>query len=434
MSKKRRNPSDLLSAAIVAKDDALDLRVRELIHELQVYSEEITVQNEQLVKSQFELEHARDRYANLYDFAPIGYLSLDPNGAITEINLAAAALLGRQRGVLMKLPLIAAIAKDHRERFRAFLTESQAYARTGTVETEVMLKTGHMVRIIGRPLPPDAANREVFTAILDVTTERRLETEKIIMLDRERGKTAQLQTENELRIITEERVKLLLERLVKVQEEERRRLALNLHDQLGQQLTALRLALERIRHARLGDEWSRRFAHIEEIVSQLDRDVDFLAWELRPAALDDVGLDAALTEFVRQWSASNGVAARMHYTAPDDGARLPADMESNLYRIVQEALNNVAKHAHARQVSVIFEHRATDLKVIVEDDGSGFDPDDQLVRQQGMGLSGIEERASAIGGAVEVESTPGKGTTLFVRIPLMSPISGESQTKESKLD
>lgn len=433
MSKKRRNPSELLSAAI-AKDEAVDLRVRELVHELQVYSEEITVQNDQLVKSQFELEHARDRYADLYDFAPIGYLSLDPHGAITEINLAAAALLGRQRGLLLKLPLITGVVKEHRARFREFLADCQAHDRTAPVETEVTLKTGRVVRIIGRPLPPHAANREVFTAILDVTAERELEREKRIVFERERAKTAQLETENMLRIMTEERVKALLERLVKVQEAERRRLALNLHDQLGQQLTALRLALERIRHARLGDEWTRRFGHIEQIVSQLDHDVDSLAWELRPPALDDVGLDAALAEFVRQWSASNGIAARMHYTPRDDGTRLPADIESHLYRIVQEALNNVAKHAQARQVSVIFEHRATDLKVIVEDDGRGFDPDDQHVRQRGMGLAGIEERASAIGGAVEVESSPGKGTTLFVRIPLMSPAQGENQTKQLKLD
>lgn len=233
---------------------------------------------------------------------------------------------------------------------------------------------------------------------------------------------------------TGNRVKSLVERLVSVQEQERRRLARNLHDQLGQQLTALRLALAALRDTANEHERSRRLEHIEGIVSQLDRDVDFLAWERRPPALDDVGLDAALADFVRQWSVLNGISARLHYTPRDEGARLPADIESNLYRIVQEALNNVAKHAHARQVSVIFEHRANDLKVIVEDDGHGFDPNDHHVRQHGMGLAGIEERASAIGGAVEVESSPGKGTTLFVRIPLLSPLPGERQTKASKSD
>ena len=421
MSRKRHKPADPVSAVILAQEGALDSRVRELIHELQVHTEEITVQNEQLLTAQTQLEEARDRYADLYDFAPIGYLSLDVRGAIVEINIAAAALFERQRAFLLKLPLVSLIVKEHRERFREFLAQSQAFDRKSTVEAEITLKTNRVVRIIGRPLPPDAKNREVFTAILDVTSERQLESVNVAVLDRERAKAAQLESENTLRIITEERVKALLERLVKVQEQERRRLALNLHDQLGQQLTTLRLALETLRQATSDDERSQRFEQIEQIVSQLDRDVDSLAWELRPPALDDVGLDAALAEFVRQWSATNRVGARMHYAPRHDRSRLPAEIESSLYRIVQEALNNVAKHAEARHVSVIVEHRAEDLKLIVEDDGKGFDPDSPEVRRNGMGLAGIEERALAVGGALEVESSHGKGTTLFVRIPLPPP-------------
>ena len=434
MSRKRRNRVDSVSAIILGQEEALDVRVRELIHELQVNSEEITVQNEQLLKAQSELEEARDRYADLYDFAPIGYLSLDVHGAIVEINIAAAALFGRQRRFLLKLPLVAMIVKEHRDRFREFLLQSQAHERKLTVETEVRLKTGRVVRVIGRPLPPDAKDREGFTAILDVTSERQLERDNVAVLDRERAKTAQLESENTLRIITEERVKALLERLVKVQEQERRRLALNLHDQLGQQLTALRLALETLRHARADGDRARRFEHVERIVSQLDRDVDSLAWELRPPALDDVGLQAALAELVRQWSAGHSVGARMHYVPRDDGARLPAEIESTLYRIVQEALNNVAKHAHARHVSVLVEHRPEDLKLIVEDDGRGFNPDNPEIRRNGMGLAGIEERALAVGGALEVESSRGKGTTLFVRIPLSLPSPSETETKDVKID
>ena len=434
MSRKRHKPADPVSAVILAQEGALDSRVRELIHELQVHTEEITVQNEQLLTAQTQLEEARDRYADLYDFAPIGYLSLDVRGAIVEINIAAAALFERQRAFLLKLPLVSLIVKEHRERFREFLAQSQAFDRKSTVEAEVKLKTGRIVRIIGRPLPPDAKNREVLTAILDVTSERQLESDNVAVLDRERAKAAQLESEITLRIITEERVKALLERLVKVQEQERRRLALNLHDELGQQLTTLRLALETLRQAPSDGERSQRFEQIEQIVSQLDRDVDSLAWELRPPALDDVGLDAALGDFVRQWSVTNHVGARVHYAPPNDGSRLPAEIESSLYRIVQEALNNVAKHARARHVSVIVEHRADDLKLIVEDDGKGFDPDNPEIRRNGMGLAGIEERALAVGGALEVESSRSRGTTLFVRIPLTAPPRGENEAKDVNSD
>ena len=213
------------------------------------------------------------------------------------------------------------------------------------------------------------------------------------------------------------RTKSLLERLVDAQEQERRRLALNLHDQLGQQLTALRLALTAWRDTADPDERSRRFEHIDQLVAQLDRDVDNLAWQLRPPALDEVGFEAALGDFVRQWSAMNGVSARFHHIWRD-GERLAEEIESNLYRIVQEALNNVAKHAQARHVSVIFERRANELMLIIEDDGDGFDADDSDMRRRGMGLDGIDERAATIGGAMQVESSPGKGTTLFVRIPV----------------
>ena len=214
-----------------------------------------------------------------------------------------------------------------------------------------------------------------------------------------------------------QRVKTLLERLVNVQEEERKRLARNLHDQLGQQLTALRLVLETLRDAQDEYERSRRFDHIEQIVTQLDRDVTYLAWELRPPALDEVGFEAALADFVTQWSETKGVSAHLHHTSRE-GSRLPAEIESHLYRIVQEALNNVAKHAQARQVSVICERGTDDLRLIIEDDGRGFDAEDHHARRHGMGLAGIEERAFAIGAELEVESSPEKGTTLFLRIPM----------------
>ena len=215
----------------------------------------------------------------------------------------------------------------------------------------------------------------------------------------------------------EQRIKALHDRVIAIQEEERRRLALNLHDQLGQQLTTLRLALAALREATSERERMRHFDHIEQIVLQLDRDVDFLAWELRPPVLDGIPLVAVVAEFLQQWSRNTGVRVDFHYS-PADPPRLSGDIPVNLYRIVQEGLNNVAKHARAQHVSVIFERRASELTLIIEDDGHGFDPDDQRVRRRGMGLVGIQERSAAIGGKLEVESSPGKGTTLFVRLPI----------------
>jgi PAS domain S-box-containing protein len=417
----RRSPSDLMSAIDKAHAASTDLQVRALLHELQVHSEEITVQNEQLLRAQSELEQARDRYADLYDFAPIGYLSLDQHGTITEINLAGAALLGRARRFLIGLSLPSLIAGEHRERFRDFVVRSLNTIDHTAPEAEVTIKSsGRTVRLMARPMARHLGPSQLFTAMLDVTEQRRLEVERQQIYEAERKRSAELAREVAVRLAAEERVKALLERLVNVQEQERRRLALNLHDQLGQQLTALRLTMDALKEVKPGSAEGRsRFALIEKIVTQLDRDVDFLAWELRPAALDDVGIEAALQEFIRQWSWTQGVEARFH-SSLGDGPRMPPDVESHLYRIVQEALNNAGKHAQAQHVSVLLERRREELALTIEDDGVGFDTEQVRRRKSdmAMGLAGMQERAASIGGQLQCESAPGKGTTLFVRIPM----------------
>jgi PAS domain S-box-containing protein len=425
MKKKRRRTSDLMSAIDTARNASTDLQIRSLLHELQVHSEEITVQNEQLTKAQQELEQARDRYADLYDFAPIGYLSVDAQGAIVEINLAGSALLGRARRYLIGLPLSGLVAREHRQRLRDFVTRANdAEDGTTAAQTEIQVEydgAPRTIHLIARPRRPPRGPRELFIAMLDVTEARRLEAERQASYEREQNKSEQLQHEINVRIEAEERVKALLERLVDVQERERRRLALNLHDELGQQLTALRLAIDALKNTKPRTaEAKARFDAMEKIVTQMDRDVDFLAWELRPAALDDVGLEASLQEYLRQWSWTQGVVADFHASLGD--ARLPGDVESHLYRIVQEALNNVSKHAAAKRVSVILERRGDDVTLIVEDDGRGFDVEAaRAARGAGMGLVGMHERAASLGGQLQYESAPGHGTTLFVRIPITVP-------------
>jgi PAS domain S-box-containing protein len=433
MSKKRRSSDQDSPAPLPAAVPESELSVRALLHELQVHSEEITVQNEQLMKAQAELEEARDRYADLYDFAPIGYMTLDANAVIRQINMAATLLFERQRTFLLGLPLVNLVDRDHRDRFRKFLIEANVPENaSASVELALRTRERRVVRLLARPVRSRPGAHELFTALIDVTAERLLEAEKGEAFDREQSKSAELAEEVTVRLAAEERVKALLERLVSVQEQERRRLALNLHDQLGQQLTALRLALASVREIDDRAQQHVRFELIDQIMSQLDRDVDFLAWELRPAALDDVGLEAALAEFLRQWSIANGLVADLHHDDSDD-RRYPPDVESNLYRIVQEALNNVSKHARATHVSVIIERRGNDLTLIVEDDGRGFDITNERDRisRGGMGLAGMQERAASIGGELELESSPGKGTTLFVRIPLSPPRTPESAQKTS---
>jgi two-component system CheB/CheR fusion protein len=247
--------------------------------------------------------------------------------------------------------------------------------------------------------------------------------------ERVKERTAKLASANfamkeevtERRRVEHERLELL-RRIVSTQEDERRRISRELHDQLGQSLTALRLKLESL-SAETGkrSKLRPRIAELSEIARRLDSDVDFLAWELRPTALDDLGIIVALSTYAQEWSKHFGVRVNFHSAGLGD-ARLAPLIETNLYRIAQEALNNVSKHAAASKVDLLLERRDHNAVLIVEDDGRGFDIEQTNVpgTGRGLGLVGMRERAALVGGAVEVESKPGGGTTVFVRVPVKS--------------
>jgi two-component system CheB/CheR fusion protein len=207
----------------------------------------------------------------------------------------------------------------------------------------------------------------------------------------------------------------LLRKVVTAQEDERGRIARNLHDQLGQRLTALRLSLERAqeRVADKGDcdEELQRALNLTQLI---DADVGFLSWELRPAVLDHLGLGVALPRYAREWSEHYGVEVAYRGDSFVSCA-LSHDTEVAFYRIAQEALTNIAKHAHASRVDVILEARDQSVVLIIEDDGVGFDPADPTVIDRGVGLFGMRERAGLNGADFQVESKPGLGTTIFVR-------------------
>lgn len=153
------------------------------------------------------------------------------------------------------------------------------------------------------------------------------------------------------------------------------------------------------------------------IARRIDREVDQLVWELRPTALDDLGLRAALANYVQDWSRRVNIPAELHTSGLLD-ERLASEAETTLYRIAQEALTNIAKHSKARRVDVLLERRADSVLLIVEDDGVGFNVDQDNASGQGFGLIGMQERAALVGARVEIESTTGKGTTVFLRMAI----------------
>jgi signal transduction histidine kinase len=205
-----------------------------------------------------------------------------------------------------------------------------------------------------------------------------------------------------------------LGRVVGGQELERRRLARELHDETGQALTSIILRLKAVEEAETLEQARAAGASARELVASTLRDVRQLAVELRPAVLDDFGLVPALERLTQGLAERTGMSVQLEAWTGDD--RLPGDVETALYRIVQEALTNIVKHANARNVSVVLTRRDGVVTALVEDDGAGFVP--ESIGGEGLGLLGIRERLALLEGRLRIEAAPGSGTTLVAEVPL----------------
>jgi PAS domain S-box-containing protein len=235
--------------------------------------------------------------------------------------------------------------------------------------------------------------------------------------------------EAERRVVerTEERDSLCRQ-LVETEEAERRRLARDLHDQFGQQITAFALGTEdaiRLAETHIGPlappsaPLVQRLEGLQILSREMQQCARYLALELRPPELDDVGLESALETYVREFSTRYGISTDLTITGLQE---IPISMEvgSTVYRIVQEALTNVARHARCTRVSVLIDRRPEEVRLIVEDNGLGFDMQAIALRTKAehrLGLAGMRERAALVGGDVAIESIPGTGTSLYVRLP-----------------
>jgi light-regulated signal transduction histidine kinase (bacteriophytochrome) len=231
---------------------------------------------------------------------------------------------------------------------------------------------------------------------------------------------SQLKVESDRRAVVEAELSQVLRRTVVEQEEERQRIARELHDSLGQYLTTLQMDLDGIDRDRTATASIReKIRRLKTMTADAGHEVNTLAWRIRPTSLDDLGLQTALQQFLEEWSERTRLEFDLHLTLND--RRLGQATETVLYRVLQEAIHNVVKHADATRVGVILEATDTEARLIVEDDGKGFVIGDGVAAaslSSRLGLLGVRERLAIVGGTLEIETSPGRGTTLLVHVPI----------------
>jgi PAS domain S-box-containing protein len=221
----------------------------------------------------------------------------------------------------------------------------------------------------------------------------------------------------------EEARQTALRQLVTAEEDERGRISRELHDSVGQLVTGLLLGLKALERPA---PQAGQIEDLERLADRIAREMQHLALELRPPALDTLGLEVALQNHLEEWSTRHGIEADFH-SAGMQSLRLPPEIETALYRVAQEGLTNCLKHARATHVSLVLERRAGTVSLIVEDDGSGFDVQRTLTspeKANRLGIRGMRERLALLNGELEIESAPGSGTTIFARIPVPAIAEG----------
>lgn len=341
--------------------------------------------------------------ASVVDSSDDAIVTKTLDGVITSWNRGAERLFGYTVDEAVGRLIFLIIPDDRKAEEEDVLARLRRGERIDHFETVRVSKDGRRIPISLTVSPvKDADGRIVGASKIARDISDRLRAEQMA--------AQQLLEQERLRQLT---------RLVLAQEDERRRIARELHDQLGQQLTALRLTLATLQSTSTDPRvLQTQIETLEELARQLDEDVSFRVWELTPTILEKAGLPEALSAYVERWSKHFGVPIQLHVGDPASTGRLPLDVETMLYRLAQEALNNVIKHAHASRVDIVLERKREQATLIVEDNGRGFDLSDRMNDPKGLGLLGMKERAALLGAEVQIESEEGQGTSVVVRVPV----------------
>jgi PAS domain S-box-containing protein len=437
---RRRAEARLSGRPTVTKSD---FSAQRLLHEIEVHQVELEMQNTELQKTRDELELTLAKFTDLYDFAPVGYFSIDASGVIREANLKSAALLGLVRSRLINRSLLPLVDQTSRPILEAFL--KKVFTEPEDQECEaLLLREGEGSFFAGlratSALGHEGKANWCRVAFGDISArkqaeevQRRLEALANTNLGLNQEIIRRQKVEQALQKSEQEQAQLLKQsrnmqgqlrrlshQILKAQEEERKRISRELHDKIAQALVSVNFHLEALTRGSAGrpGRLRQKIARTQHLVQKSMGLVHIFARELRPPALDDLGLIPALQGLLKEFTKRTGVRTRLTAFAAIE--QLNIDKRTVLYRVANEALNNVSRHAQASLAEVIIEKLPESISMKIKDDGRSFDVEGVLHANRGrrLGLLGMRERLEMVGGNFLVESEPGKGTVVWAQFPV----------------
>lgn len=344
------------------------------------------------------LKGAEPAYRMLVEAMSEGAATLSRDGAVLYCNRGFAEMMGMPPRKILGMALSSLVVEAERDRFAALLKDARKTFVKG--EFSLCRKAGGLIPVyLSLNRFRGFEGQALGLVITDLSEQKRKQAEEVRQAEAVH--------------------RLLLERTLSAQEEERRRIARELHDEAGQLLTALLVGLRSLEDARKLADVREQGHRLRDIATQAIDEVGRLARGLHPTVLEDHGLGVALSRYAAEYTKSQNIAVDLALNGIDF-SNMPSAAQIALYRILQEALTNVARHSGAKAVSIRFASLAKAIEVEVLDDGCGFDAHAVAVSSHRLGIQSMRERAAMLGGTIRFISQP-KGTRILVQVPLVTP-------------
>ena len=425
---RRRAEARLSTQQAAAAAPRTEADTKRLFHELQVHQVELEMQNAELGRAQAEAEASAEKFSDLYDSAPVGYFTFAEQGRILGVNLTGAAFLEVERRRVLNRHFQLWVAPQCRPVFEAFLKRTFHRGMKQTCEVELLrnASTNVPVQIEGSRVPPRSGEAQCRAVVMDLTERKRAEEEvrrlNAELEDRVAARTAEVRSLLEQSRHTQQQLRRLSHQVLRTQEEERKRISRELHDQIAQVLIRINLdllTLTRKPPARSRD-LKQQVARTQRLVEDSVNTLHQFIRELRPPVLDDLGLIPALRGYLKDFGGQTGVRVSLATFTLAKIEALNSAKRSALYRVAQEALTNVAKHAEASRVKVRIQKLGDAIRMEIRDNGKSFDTKRERLTHlpKRLGLVGMKERVEMVGGNFSIKSEAGKGTTIQVQVPL----------------